>query len=219
MFGLLGFLLENPAANFVPFTVLIGALIISIAVHEFAHAWAADHLGDPTARLQGRVTLNPLKHLDPLGSIMILVVGFGWGKPVPFDPYNLRDPIKDGAKIAIAGPISNIILAVLFSLVASALIALNIGPAEIILSVTALLVQLNVMLAVFNMLPVHPLDGGKVLLAFLPKETAIEYDQFMHRFGMFVLLLLILPIFGQSPAQQIISPIIRSLTTLILTLV
>lgn len=217
--GILGLLLADPVGNFLPFVVIVSALVISITVHEFAHAWMADRLGDPTPRYKDRVTLDPRAHLDLIGSLAILFVGFGWGKPVPFDPYNLKDPVKDTAKIAIAGPVSNILLAILFSLVATVNEALGLAPLALTNSIVQVLVTLNVMLAIFNLVPVHPLDGGKVLLAFLPKQTALEYDQFMHRYGMFVLLLLILPFSGQtSPIGQLISPVITGITRLILSL-
>jgi Zn-dependent protease len=217
--GILGILSSDPVGNFIPFLIIVAALVISITVHEFAHGWAADKLGDPTPRYKNRVTLNPLAHLDPIGSLAILFIGFGWGKPVPFDPYNLKDPIKDAAKIAIAGPASNILLAVLFSLLATLNSSLGLAPIGLVNTIATILVNLNVMLAIFTLVPIHPLDGGKVLLAFLPKTTALEYDHFMHRYGTFVLLLLILPLAGgSSPVSQLISPIISFISRTILLL-
>src|SRR4030066_1301523 len=111
---MLNLIFSNPSA----FIVIFGGIILAIGIHEAAHAFTADYLGDPTPRSLGRTTLNPLAHLDPLGTLVILVTGFfGWGKPAPFDPYNLRDPRRDTALIALAGPASNIVLAVIFSLV------------------------------------------------------------------------------------------------------
>jgi Zn-dependent protease len=217
--GILGILTSDPVGNLIPFLVIVGALILSITVHEFAHAWAADRLGDPTPRYKDRVTLNPLSHLDPIGSIAILLVGFGWGKPVPFDPYNLKDPIKDAAKIAIAGPISNFIIAITFALLETLNTALGLAPVALVSGITQVVVTLNIMLAIFNLVPIHPLDGGKVLLAFLPKQTALEYDHFMHRYGTFILLLLILPLTESgSPIGQLIGPIISFLSGLIVSL-
>src|SRR3972149_11313525 len=111
--------------------VFLVSLIISITIHEFAHGFAADKLGDPTPRIQGRLTLNPKAHLDPFGTIMILLVGFGWGKPVQFDPYNLKDPRRDAALISLAGPASNIILAILLSII------LRLLSASILLGIPA----------------------------------------------------------------------------------
>src|SRR5688572_2528428 len=109
---MLGDLFNNPLSFF----LWLVALTIAITIHEFAHAYTADRLGDPTPRLQGRLTLNPLAHLDPMGTLMMLLVRFGWGKPVQFDPFNLRNPRRDGAIISLAGPVSNFLLATLCSI-------------------------------------------------------------------------------------------------------
>jgi Zn-dependent protease len=197
-----------------PLVFLISAigLLISLTVHEFAHALVADHLGDPTPRAQGRVSLNPLVHLDPLGTIALLLVGFGWGKPVQFDPYNLENPVRDGALIALAGPAMNLIMAVVFAVLAhvfagSNLLAFAFGQTSII----------NVVLAVFNLVPIHPLDGSKIILPLLPKELAYEYEVFMHQYGLFVLLALIFPWYnGMSPISALIEPVIGFLSRFLL---
>lgn len=202
---MLSLLSTNPIA----FLIFAGALVVAITIHEFAHAWMADRLGDPTPRSQGRVTLNPLAHLDPIGTVAILLTGFGWGRPVEFDPYNLKNRKQDTALIAVAGPASNILLAIAIS----ALTYVGILPASV---VTYLVIQLNVMLAIFNLVPVAPLDGEKILYALLPKDLAYEYRQFMNQYGLFVLLLLIFPIFGgSSPVSRLISPIISLVTGLL----
>ena len=180
------------------------ALLIAITIHEFSHALAADKLGDPTASLAGRISLNPLKHLDPIGTLMLLFFRFGWGKPVPFDPFNLRHPKRDSALISLAGPASNLILATL--------LALLIRFLPSVLSVLAIpLIIMNINLAVFNLLPIPPLDGAKILYGFLPRSWADEYNDFMGSYGSILLILLILPIGGSSLAINLILPVINLL--------
>lgn len=200
---MLNLLFSNPIAFFIFFP----GLVIAITVHEFAHAFVADKLGDPTPRSQGRVTLNPLAHLDPLGTIAILLTRFGWGKPVMFDPYNLKEKQRDTALIALAGPTSNILLAKLIS------VALNFFQLGQLFTLVGIqLLYINLALAIFNLVPISPLDGEKILSALLPKELAFEYEQFMKRYGLFVLILLIFPLFGGvSPVSRLISPIISFL--------
>jgi len=206
---MLSLLLANPMA----FIILFPGLLLSIAIHEFAHAWSADKLGDPTPRLQGRVTLNPLSHLDPIGTLMIFLTSFGWGRAVEFDPYNLKHPVRDTALIALAGPVANLLIALVLSLV----IRTGILPWAWMYEASSLIVYINVALAIFNLVPVYPLDGSKILLALLPRSTAFEYDQFMHRYGFLVLIFLIFPfVGGVSPVTQLISPVIRFITGLLL---
>lgn len=197
-----------------PLIFLIWALslVIALTIHEYAHAKVSDTLGDPTPRANGRVTLNPLAHLDPLGTILILVVGFGWGRPVEFDPYNLRNPKRDTALIALAGPASNLLLATILS------IALNIFALPFILnSLFVILITMNISLAIFNLVPVFPLDGEKILKGFLPTELAVEYDHLMRQYGTLILILLLLPIAGgTSPISALISPAISFLTEILI---
>src|SRR3989344_5780068 len=128
--------------------LFLPALVIAITVHEFSHAFAADRLGDPTPQLQGRLTLNPLKHLDPVGSLMLLFFRFGWGKPVEFDPYHLRHPRRDAALISLAGPAVNLILATVLSLV------LKFSPSPLFSIFLSPVILININLAIFNLLPV-----------------------------------------------------------------
>lgn len=190
--------------------LFLPALIVAISVHEFAHAWMADRLGDPTPQLQGRLTLNPLKHFDPVGTLMLLIFRFGWGKPVEFDPYNLRHPRRDAALISLAGPMVNLILATILSLISKfaqiPLLSLFFVP----------LILININLAIFNLLPVPPLDGSKILYGFLPRDWADEYNDFMGRYGTILLILLIIPIGGSSLAISLIMPAIRIITSLLL---
>ncbi|MGI6209050.1 MAG: site-2 protease family protein [Anaerolineae bacterium] len=173
------------------------ALLIAFTVHEATHALMATNLGDTTARRLGRLSLNPVAHLDPLGTIMILVSGFGWGKPVPVNPYNLRPAGRLGmGLVAAAGPISNILLAYVFAAPFRANL-ITIGMmrgGDIIPSLGQVLftvVMLNVYLAVFNLLPVAPLDGFKVVLGLLPPRWAYALAR-TERYGPLILLFLIL---------------------------
>lgn len=186
------------------------ALVIAITIHEFAHAWTAVRLGDPTPKLQGRLTLNPLSHLDPVGTIMLLFFRFGWGKPVQFDPYNLQNPRRDAAVISLAGPVSNLILATTLSLIVN----LVYSPLTTLLIP---IIYLNVVLAVFNLIPMHPLDGGKILVGLMPKEQAKDIDVFMNKYGMIILLFLIFPFFGStSPIFSFLTPIINFILSVLL---
>jgi len=187
------------------------ALLIAITIHEFSHALTADKLGDPTASLAGRISLNPLKHLDPIGTLMLLFFRFGWGKPVPFDPFNLRHPKRDTALISLAGPASNLILALVCALI------LKLIPTAFITSIILIpIIIMNVNLAIFNLLPIPPLDGAKILYGFLPMNWADEYNDFMGSYGTILLILLILPIGGASLAIKLIMPVINLITQLLL---
>lgn len=204
-------LFQNP----IIFFVWAFALVVAITIHEFAHAYVADHLGDPTPRSQGRLTLNPLAHLDPIGTLMMLLTRFGWGKPVQFDPFNLQNPRRDAALISLAGPASNLLLATLLSLSVRFLSTFNFSLLIFNLFAVPVIV-LNVTLAIFNLIPIHPLDGGKIVVGFLPRDLAQEWDDIMHRYGTLILLFLILPLFGSSPITQLISPVIDTILKLLL---
>ncbi len=203
---MIGTLFTNPLLFF----VWIISLLIAISIHEAAHAYTADHLGDPTPRSQGRLTLNPLAHLDPLGTLMILIFRFGWGKPVQFDPFNLQNPRRDAAVISIAGPVSNLLLALTCSLILRFLVPNFFAP------LLYPLIFLNVALAIFNLVPVHPLDGGKIIIGILPRDLAYEWQTIMNRYGTILLLLLILPLNGTSPVISLISPIVNFIISLLL---
>lgn len=184
------------------------AILLALTVHEWAHALVANHLGDPTAKEEGRLTLNPIAHLDPLGTLLFFLIQFGWGKPVPVNPRNFRHPHRDSALVAIAGPVSNLILAFI-SLLLMVWISpqmLHVGGVQELLfshgfgdRLQAFLSQtlantlfINLGLMAFNLLPVAPLDGSKVLQAFIPLRYEFAYDRFMERGPMILIGLLIL---------------------------
>lgn len=201
----------------ISFLITAVAFVAAIVFHEAAHAYMADRLGDPTARVMGRLSLNPLVHLDIVGSVVVplflLIVGspfiFGWAKPVRFDPFNLENPRRDSALISFAGPASNLILAVISSIILRIGI---IGPFSAYSALFAFFqtfIVINVILAFFNLIPMHPLDGGKVLVGLLPQKEAYEADVFMRKYGIIILLLLLFPIFGSSPVLNVLGPIIN----------
>ena len=178
----------------IEFIFIIAALILSIVLHEIAHGYAANWLGDPTARLQGRLSANPIVHLDPLGSVLVpgflflsgASILFGWAKPVPYNPYNFSDQKYGEAKVAAAGPLVNIALAVFFGLLIRFAGDLGLTPAFIELA--AYIVYINILLAFFNMIPIPPLDGSKILAALLPFGAAMRYRELMQtaeRYGLF----------------------------------
>lgn len=166
---------------------IIAALILSIVLHEMAHGYAANWLGDPTARLQGRLSANPLVHIDPIGSIIVpgllffssAGILFGWAKPVPYNPYNLTDQRYGEAKVAAAGPAVNIAIALLFGILVRLAPVLAL-PASFV-DIASYIVYINILLALFNMIPIPPLDGSKILVALLPFSAAQKYRELTMR--------------------------------------
>jgi Zn-dependent protease len=178
-------------------TLLARAIVLLVAftIHELAHAVTADYLGDPTPRRMGRITLNPLAHLDPFGTIMLLISGFGWAKPVMVNPMNLRgNPRTSMAIVAAAGPLSNLSLAILFAIpVRLGLIEISIGTVGTGLSLEFLVYQfimINLILLFFNLIPIPPLDGYKILTGILPYEMAYQLRP-LEQYGFLILLVAI----------------------------
>ena len=199
------------------------AFLIALTVHEAAHAWMADRLGDPTARVGGRLSLNPLAHVDIYGTIlvplMLIFIGspfvFGWAKPVMFDPYNLKNPRRDSAFISLAGPFSNFILATILAISFRLLGVDLLG--ETLPTLIVQVIDINIILGLFNLIPIHPLDGGKVFVGFLPEEDAREADLFLRRYGILILIFLIFPFFGgTSPLFTVLIPVRNFLLRLLL---
>lgn len=189
---------------------------MSVVIHEVSHGYAANFLGDPTAKLAGRLTLNPLKHLDLVGSFLVpvflaIVGGFiiGWAKPVPFNPYNLRSGRWGPALVAGAGPLSNIILAVFFGLLLRfGLVGSLFSPATANLVLT--IVTINIILALFNLLPVPPLDGSKILFALLPLKFR-EVEEWMNRYQLFLIIIVLFVVLNTSILLQLVSGLTRLL--------
>ncbi|MFA6028200.1 MAG: site-2 protease family protein [Patescibacteria group bacterium] len=178
------------------FFVWVLCVIIAISVHEFSHAMAGYLEGDDTAKLSGRLTFNPLAHIDWVGLILLIVVGFGWGKPVPFNPYNLKHKRFGPAIVALAGPCSNFILLVLVGLVLKLVILFsNLSPDNLLITFLVSLIQINLILMLFNLLPIPPLDGSKVLYTFLPYKYR-NVIIFLETYGTWILLIFIF--FGSS---------------------
>lgn len=206
-------LLLNLFQNPVYFAAFIAALLIGITIHEFAHAWMADRCGDPTAKLDGRISLNPFVHLDPLGTIFLLLAGFGWGKPVMINPRNFHKR-SDELKVAFAGITANIILAFLLAIpIRVALMQGHTIDSSSFLSILNIIVDINLVLATFNILPIFPLDGSHLVEYYLGEESVATYRQM----GPFILLGLI--IFGQVSGNSILftimEPLLRILSFLV----
>jgi len=186
----------NPAI--LPYVAV--ALVVAATVHEFAHAYVADRLGDPTPRAMGRLTLNPLAHLDPIGSILILLAGFGWAKPVQINPAHFTDWRRDSILVSLAGPLANVTLVFLFGLP----FKLDLVEPGVTRNLLGMVIQINAMLAVFNLIPIPPLDGSKVLVGLLPPQLAIAYAR-IEPFGFLILLALI---FTRTLSAIIVPPMV-----------
>lgn len=179
------------------FIFQLAVLIFSVMIHEVSHGYVAERLGDPTARLAGRLTLNPLKHLDPFGSVILpLLLSIpalfgqpafiiGWAKPVPYNPYNLKNPERGGALIAAAGPLSNIFLAAIFGLFIRFLGISNYSNGNLI-GLLSVIVSLNLLLAFFNLIPIPPIDGSKILSFFLPPAARVRWHNFWRSAGYWI---------------------------------
>jgi Zn-dependent protease len=172
------------------------AVAYALTVHEYAHGRRALAAGDRTAKLSGRLSLNPIDHYDPVGSTLLLLFGFGWAKPVPVNPYNFQHPRRDGIMVAFWGPLSNFISAVFFALVFRGLALAGFMPFPLDLLLLTI-IQLNVLLGVFNLIPIPPLDGSHILAGLLPYDQARRYEYAMQMWGMLLLIILIVsPVFG-----------------------
>ncbi|KAA3598853.1 MAG: site-2 protease family protein [Candidatus Scalindua sp. AMX11] len=191
--------------NFLVFAI---AILYALTIHEFFHAWAANRLGDPTAKMQGRLTLNPIAHLDPLGTICFIFAHFGWGKPVPINSNNFKNPRRDDVIVSAAGPISNFVSAFILGLLFQILYKFDVSTNFFLRDIYKLLfmmVRINLILAIFNFIPLYPLDGSHILKGFLPRHLLPQYEE-VCRYGPFILLGLIL--LGNFAGVPILSSIL-----------
>lgn len=185
---LLSYLFQNPMM----FVVWLLAIMYALTVHEACHAWGALIMGDDTAKQQGRLTLNPLIHIDLWGFLMLVLAGFGWGKPVPFNPYNLKNQRWGPAVVGVFGPLANLASVLIFGIILRVLASFSfLGAENMLVQFLLALIMVNTVLLVFNLIPIPPLDGSKILLAILP----VRYNNFkiaLQRQGFFILLMLII---------------------------
>ncbi len=196
-------------------------VLFAITVHEVAHGWVADKLGDQTAKIMGRITLNPIKHIDPIGTValplILLFIGsfiFGWAKPVPVTWKNLRKPRRDMALVALAGPAANLIMMIIWSILAKLVILISAATSssQFLLSMCGAGILINIVLMVLNLFPLLPLDGGRVLSAMLPVTWAKKYSR-LEPYGLFILIALL----ATGVLGKIIWPIIEYTQTLVFT--
>lgn len=217
---------------------IIIAFVLGIGFHEFSHVAIAYLLGDPTGRDMGRLTLNPIRHLDPFGSMMLLLVGFGWGKPAPVNPYKLKTGPETGwALVALAGPASNFVMAAMLAAllklgplqqsmlsgrpegVLQGVTLPGFGLVDFLAAVILLSVLINILLGVFNLIPVPPLDGYRVLLRLLPSDLAASYRRIEQYGPIIILLLFTIPFFTGSridPLGNLINPVSNSVQRILL---
>ena len=202
-------------------------LLVGFPVHEFAHALAAYRLGDGTAKLFGRLTLNPIAHFDPLGGILLAVsfigagFGFGWAKPTPVNPSNLAGGRRGEALVAAAGPLSNLVLSAAVALPLRYILGnadLGAQIPDLVIRILYLFVYINLVLMVFNLLPIPPLDGSKVLFAFLPPRLSWQWRPVLEQYGFILMLLLFFLPPGNSIGGQILGPILDGLLGLLVGL-
>ncbi len=179
-------------------------ILFALTIHEYCHAWTANRLGDPTARLQGRLSLNPIAHLDLFGTICFVLAGFGWGKPVPVNPYNFKNPRKGDMLVSFAGPASNFISAFVLSIIFRLVYEFGILPSYLNMMLL-FSIKISLLLAFFNLIPLFPLDGSHILKGLLPYEYVASYEN-LSRYSPFILLGLVL--LGRQGGVSILSSIL-----------
>jgi Zn-dependent protease len=191
---------------------VIVSLLIAFTVHEFSHAYVAYKFGDPTAKNEGRVTLNPISHLDPIGTLLILIAGFGWARPVPVNRFHFKNPKLAGVLVSFAGPFSNLIVAILGFLIFYGLLAAGVGP-DLPLFVQPffeVLINLNILLFVFNLLPLPPLDGYRIVQDLVSADLRAKMTQYEQYGSLIFLILIITPL-----SKYTIGPILNNVVPLV----
>lgn len=209
-------LLADPIRFLQGLVLMAPALLLAVTIHEVAHGWVADRLGDPTPRLLGRLTLNPLPHIDPLGALAFVIAGFGWAKPVPVNARNLRRPLRDMACVAAAGPLSNF-LAAFAGLILLALVTRTVESPFLAPPLEGMLryvYTFNQALAIFNLIPLPPLDGSWIASWGLPRHIAAHYDRVVEPYGQFILL----GLFITGALGWVMSPFVRVIQSFFLRL-
>lgn len=192
----------------------LAVIFLTSPIHEFAHGFIADRLGDPTARYQGRLTLNPFAHIDYMGALGILLVGFGGARPVPVNPYNFRNPKRDMAFVAVAGPLSNVVAAFVCMVLANlVLVTTRTLAFYYVFSFFYFIAQINVRLAVFNLIPVPPLDGSRILAQFLPNRIYYKLMQY-ERYIYFILIILVFSGSLSGPISNVSNALMRGISDL-----
>ncbi|KAB2333026.1 site-2 protease family protein [Bacillus mesophilum] len=194
-----------------PFVII--TLMIAFTVHEFAHAYTAYKFGDPTAKNQGRVTLNPIQHLDPIGTILILIAGFGWARPVPVNRYHFKNPKLAGITVSIAGPLSNLLMAILAFIIFYGLGGLGVLPSTPLFVIEFLdtFINLNLVLFVFNLLPLPPLDGYRIIEDLAPANIRAKMTQF-EVYGSLIFIILVITPLGNYTIQPIFATVLPFLS-------
>ncbi|WP_154663166.1 site-2 protease family protein [Bacillus massiliigorillae] len=192
-----------------PYVVI--SLLIAFTVHEFAHAYVAYKFGDTTAKDQGRLTLNPKEHIDPFGTILILIAGFGWARPVPVNRNNFKNPRLAGVLVSIAGPISNLLIAIIGFAIWYGLLAAGVEPNTYVYQFMNQLIGLNILLFVFNLLPVPPLDGYRIIEDLVSPRVRAKMTQY-EQYGILIFLILILTPLDRYTIQPIFNTVIPAIS-------
>lgn len=204
----------------ISFLYLLPALLISLAIHEFAHAYTAYKLGDRSQKALGRLTLDPFAHMDWMGFLAVALLGFGWGKPVMVNDSNFKNKARDNMLVALAGPMSNLIMAVIFTLIFKLLMITGVITDSqtfvnsVVISMLALAIQFNVIFAIFNMIPIPPFDGSKVLRYFLPRKGKEVMDM-LEAYSFYIIIIFLVTGLGSMIVRPILNVILSLLNMII----